>query len=98
MTIVAYLDDFLIIAKSKKEARRKTKKFVNLLLHLGIVINWEKSVLSPSRKIEFLGHTVDSASIEVRVPRKKRLRLVNELKLFLNARKDIKKPMARPMS
>jgi len=41
---------------------------VHLLENLGFIINQKKSVLTPTQSIEFLGLTVDSLAMELRLP------------------------------
>ena len=68
---IAYIDDILILAESQEIALDHTSALTYLLQCLGFVINHEKSVLRPTRKIKFLGITVDSAQSELRLPLRK---------------------------
>ena len=52
---ILYLDDMLIMSKSKEEAREHLATAVELLVAVGFIINLKKSVLSPTQELEFLG-------------------------------------------
>lgn len=53
--LIVYLDDILIIAKSKSACKRSTDLTVKLLTELGFLINHEKSNLIPTQETKFLG-------------------------------------------
>ena len=69
--IVAYLDDLLIIEKTMEGAIRARDTVLFLLQRLGFTINWEKSVLQPTREVEFLGMMINSARMEIWLPTEK---------------------------
>ena len=69
--ITAYLDDLLIMSSSREQAVRDTEFVRSLLNDLGLVINDEKSEFTPSRVREFLGFTIDSHKLQLRLPSKK---------------------------
>ena len=71
MRLVAYIDDILILAKSKEMPLDHVEALLYLLECLGFVINKEKSVLAPNQTVEFLGLTVDSVNMELRLPLQK---------------------------
>ena len=66
--MIAYIDDILIIAESRNQALEHSQALVHLLECLKFIINTEKSVLTPDQTIEFLGLTVDSINMELRLP------------------------------
>jgi len=68
---IIYLDDLLLIARSPEESREHTQMALDLLHNLGFSISWEKSQLEPLTEAEFLGFTIDSRSMEIKVPAKK---------------------------
>jgi hypothetical protein len=49
---------------------------INLLISLGFLINWEKSVLLPSQSLEFLGLLVDSVVLSLALPSDKVLSML----------------------
>ena len=51
----AYLDDWIIRASSKELSLLHTQQVLQLLQSLGWTINWDKSMLQPSRILDFLG-------------------------------------------
>ena len=69
--IILYLDDWLIIGRSRELVLRAKEFVLNLALELGIVINFEKSSLVPRQTIEYLGMLIDADRFWV-FPSKKR--------------------------
>ena len=51
----AYLDDWIIRASSREQSLEHTQHIIQLLQSLGWTINWDKSMLQPSRILDFLG-------------------------------------------
>ena len=51
----AYLDDWIIRAHSREQSLEHTQYILQLLQSLGWMINWDKSMLQPSRILDFLG-------------------------------------------
>ena len=58
--MLRYLDDWLILASSQEEACWARDKVLSLCQELGIVVNLEKSTLTPSQTIVYLGIRIDS--------------------------------------
>ena len=50
-----YLDDWIIHATSREQSLEHTHHIIQLLQSLGWTINWDKSMLQPSRILDFLG-------------------------------------------
>ena len=69
--IIIYIDDMLIMGKSLKEIEMARDTTLFLLQNLGFVINWEKSALTPSKTIEFLGIRINSSNMTFAIPEKK---------------------------
>lgn len=69
--LVLYLDDFLFMNESAEGVRRDFETAVSLLLALGFLIKWEKSVTEPSQVMEFLGMTFDSIRGLLTLPQRK---------------------------
>ena len=57
---ILYLDDMLIMARNKEEARRHLATAMELLVALGFIINLKKSTLTPTQELEFLGFLLSS--------------------------------------
>ena len=60
--LLRYLDDWLILSSSEAKTKQHVNQLLALCYSLGIVINKEKSDLSPSRSVEYLGMIIDTAS------------------------------------
>ena len=89
--LVVYLDDFLILAKSKEACKKQTEPTAALLISLGFVMNWAKSDLEPNRACRFLGMIINSRDMLVELPREKRIKIKNILESMLsNPRIQIK--------
>ena len=58
--MLRYLDDWLILASSQEEACWARDKVLSLCQELGIIVNLEKSTLTPSQTIVYLGIRIDS--------------------------------------
>ena len=67
---VVYLDDLFLMAPSLGDSLEKTQRAVDTLVHFGFLVS-PKSELVPRRVQDFLGMTVDSHAMELRVPHKK---------------------------
>ena len=65
---ILYLDDMLIMARSKEEARRHLATAMELLVALGFIINLKKSTLSPTQELEFLGFLLNSHNMTIALP------------------------------
>lgn len=71
VSVVAYLDDILIISCSQEQAVKDVQLVVTTLTDLGFLINRDKSVLTPQRRLEFLGIDVDAPRLLLRATRSK---------------------------
>ena len=66
--ITSFLDDFLLLARSRQEAVDHTRIAVGLLQRLGFHINWKKSILTPQRRLEYLGVVLDLEEMTFSLP------------------------------
>ena len=66
--IIIYIDDILIMSESATLAAQHLEVLTHILKCLGFIINTEKSVMTPTQEIEFLGMVVNSNSLLVRLP------------------------------
>ena len=82
--IITYLDDMLLIGHSLEEILMNRDIVVFLLQHLGFVINWKKSVLTPVHEIEFMGLAITSVTLELSLNKAKIQKVVSECKNWLN--------------
>ncbi|KAN0045076.1 hypothetical protein ACTA71_006604 [Dictyostelium dimigraforme] len=83
VSVIAYLDDLLIVAPTKEECLTNLKKTMDLLLKLGFKLNLEKSILEPTQSITFLGLEIDSLSMKLLVPKEKKKSVIKEIRNFL---------------
>ena len=80
--VIGYIDDSLIMADSYEECEAATNRLSNLFQELGFSINRQKSVMTPSQTITFLGYVVNSRHMTVSPTQKKvskALDIVNKL-------------------
>ncbi|KAI8499790.1 Phosphatidylinositide phosphatase SAC2 [Branchiostoma belcheri] len=73
--LVVYLDDILVIGRSREACREALWAAIELLSRLGFVPNLEKSVLEPSQRITFLGSGIDTTQMVTFLPESKVLEL-----------------------
>ena len=74
--IVIYIDDMILMAQQLSEILMARDTTIYLLQALGFTMNFEKSILQPSRTLEFLGVLIDSANLTFSIPQGK----INSLK------------------
>ena len=63
--MIAYIDDILVMAKSRELLVNQAAEMFYLLENLGFLINQKKSILKPSQTMEFLGFTLDTVAMEI---------------------------------
>ncbi|KAK4514625.1 GTP-binding nuclear protein gsp1/Ran [Mucor velutinosus] len=69
--ISTYLDDWLLIANSRQQVEAQTRQVVSLLEDLGWLINYKKSVLTPTQQLEHLGFVLNTRSMTAILPASK---------------------------
>ena len=84
-TVLAYLDDFLIIEPSQQQCQIALDTLINLLQSLGFTINWSK-VVQPSQSLCFLGVEIDTVNRELRLPSDRVSELLELLNLTMSKR------------
>lgn len=90
--MIVYLDDFLIISRSKEACAQALSVLIQLLRKLGFAIHWGK-VIDPTQRITFLGIELDSIEMTLRLPQDKLDLLRQELKSFLNRNRASKRQL-----
>ena len=65
---VFYLDDSLLIAPSAELCKSNISATIDILTKAGFDINHDKSVLTPTHRIQFLGFIIDSINMKVYLP------------------------------
>ena len=63
--LLRYLDDWLLLASSKREANQAVQSLLSLCHTLGIVVDEKKSDLVPSQTAKYLGMTIDTEAGKV---------------------------------
>ena len=63
--LLHYLDDWLVLSSSEREAKQAIQSLLSLCCTLRIVINEKKSDLVPSRTAKYLGMTIDTEAGKV---------------------------------
>ena len=85
--ILQYLDDWLVLASSRKEALWARDVILHLCHQLGIVVNLAKSHLNPSRTAMYLGMTIESPSLRAFPSQERISTLLSQLGDFLSCRR-----------
>ncbi|KAM9975921.1 hypothetical protein ACTFIR_009762 [Dictyostelium discoideum] len=83
VSVIAYLDNLLIVGSTKEECLSNLKNTMDLLVKLDFKLNLEKSVLEPTQSITFLGLQIDSVSMKLLVPKEKKKSVIKEIRNFL---------------
>ena len=92
ISLLAYLDDIIVIDWSLEGCRRSIFRVMEVLQYYGFTIHPDKCVLEPSTSMEFLGFLVNSISMSVELPHAKKLvmiELCNEILIANESRKGI---------
>ena len=63
--LLRYLDNWLVLSSSEREAKQAVQSLLSLCRTLGIVINEKKSDLVPSQTAKYLGMTIDTEAGKV---------------------------------
>lgn len=69
--VLAYLDDTIIIGKSRAATLQAVQATVKIFSRLGFIIHPEKSVLEPRQELEFLGYQLNTATMKISLPNSK---------------------------
>lgn len=83
-----YLDDMLIAAPSEVQCALAVTRAKELLLSLGFQINWDKSTLLPTQRLQHLGFVLNTHSFRISVPRDKVMAMRKEARRLLRRNDD----------
>lgn len=83
ITVIIYLDDILVMARSEFECKKNTQRAIDILKSLGFIINFNKSNLSPSRYCKFVGFIIDSQNMQLCLPTDKRYKIKELVRNFI---------------
>ena len=78
--ITGYIDDTLLVADTVQELQESIDATTKLLEDLGFCLNYEKSVLTPTTRVTYLGFCIDSKDMTVSLNEDKVTVIVNECK------------------
>lgn len=84
--IVGYIDDFWLAHHDFTVCKDLTLQLIAKLEELGFMVNMKKSIVSPTKKIKFLGMNIMSDTMELELPTDKRVKIVSLLKQILRKR------------
>ena len=83
--LIVYLDDFLLIAESAAQVERQAQRACQLLEDLGYTVNAEKSCLTATQQVTFLGYVIDSVAMQLSVPQDKQQQIKSSVQHLLLA-------------
>lgn len=79
---VVYLDDFLLIGKTKEECLKNIKVTRELLQNLGFIVNLEKSNIIPTKKVKYLGFNWNTRKMIIELTTEKKETIYKKAKEF----------------
>ena len=94
-TICGFIDDSLIIGDSPAEVTAAVHDTLQLLAKLGFTVNFEKSILSPTQVITYLGFCIDSINMQVSLPDNKAQNIKHECQKLAKKNSDIIRNVAK---
>lgn len=87
-----YLDDSLLVGNSIDECSSNIDDTVHLFDTLGFVVHPEKSVLTPTQRITYLGFEIDSAQMTVSLTVERQEKILSSCKsLYISQKGSIRK-------
>ncbi|XP_026830886.1 uncharacterized protein LOC113563439 [Ooceraea biroi] len=81
---IVYLDDSLLFGDTFQDCAANVKATLQLLDHLGFLINPRKCELVPSQRRKYLGFILDSFKMTISLPEDKRIVILEHLRKFSN--------------
>lgn len=93
--IVIYIDDILIMADTEEKASFHLTLTLDLLEILGFLVNYDKSILVPARKMKYLFFQVDSTLITIALSSEKVQKVAFEARNMLASETAAARQLAR---
>ena len=93
--LLIYLDDFHLVVSNPPILHEHTKLVLEFLQNLGFIINFEKSMLTPSPVIEFLGFVISSITMKFYLPQEKITKTSHLCKCLLKNNPNSLRPLAQ---
>lgn len=83
--LVWYIDDLIILGRSREETIQHGRAVAHLLQHLGFLLNWKKTTVEePTQQVEFLGTLVNSQEMTFTVPKDKAKNIRRAISLLIH--------------
>lgn len=92
VSVVVYLDDFLVVGHTREECHAGQLGLISLLTRLGFAISWS-SVISLTNRVTFLNYVIDSLLQRVELPSEKIQQLAAKATEFLKREKLTKREL-----
>ena len=92
--LIIYLDDILLMNSCSLALQDNLRETVQLLISLGFIVNWEKSVCSPTQRIEYLGLTINSRELSFALPQSKLLSIAHQCQAILRSNHCVLRSLA----
>jgi hypothetical protein len=73
---INYLDDFLLMANNASKCKQNINATIEVLVKLGFVVNVKKSILLPSKEVEYLGFIFNSSNMTLSLPERKKEKIL----------------------
>jgi len=87
LRLVIYLDDMLILNQNKEALLTDRDTVLFLLMVLGFVVNWRKSILIPTQTIDYLGFSVNSINMTLSLPRDRLVKISSKCTEILTSQR-----------
>lgn len=84
-TAWGHIDDFVVAHLSKDTLRDIMKQVITELIHTGVLINWKKTVMEPTRRLQVLGAIFDTMKNEATLSRDRKLLIARIFDLLTEA-------------
>lgn len=86
MRLVVYLDDWLFLNGTSVGLVRDITFALAVFRSLGVLVNHQKSVLTPQQRIEFLGLVLDTRTWSLSIPESKQERILSQCRKLVTKR------------
>lgn len=94
-TITSFIDDTLMCSPSVEDCVACLKDTVEILQNVGFCINAKKSVMVPTKRIEYLGNIIDSEAMTVTLPERRLDKIVKSCSSLASRNKAKIREVAR---
>ncbi len=92
---VIFIDDTLLMSQSNQELAHQAHEMVRMLHLLGFLVNREKSILTPTRQIQFLGFIINSELMTFSLPEAKVRSIIKDCRATAAQEKTSVRNLAR---